>query len=108
MNSGWSLPIAGVRPAEGGKEMDNNQADRRGFLRTGAIAGTALVAGASGAFAQEAGSSRPNKGDIAILRFLSALEQIESDLWLQYAELGGVQDSELPGLPTGGNAPYRR
>jgi hypothetical protein len=44
MNSGWSLPIAGVRPAEGGKEMDNNQADRRGFLRTGAIAGTALVA----------------------------------------------------------------
>ena len=27
--------------------MDNNQADRRGFLRTGAIAGTALVAGAS-------------------------------------------------------------
>jgi Ferritin-like domain len=108
MNSGWSLPIAGVRPAEGGKEMDNNQADRRGFLRTGAIAGTALVAGASGAFAQEAGSSRPNKGDIAILRFLSALEQIESDLWLQYAELGGVQDSELPGLPTGGNVPYTK
>src|SRR3984893_17560296 len=108
MNSGWSLPIAGVRPAEGGKEMDNNQADRRGFLRTGAIAGAALVAGASGAFAQEAGSSRPTKGDIAILRFLSAVEQIESDLWLQYAELGGVQDSELPGLPTGGNVPYTK
>src|SRR6202045_4740440 len=106
MNSGWSLPIAGVRPAEGGKEMDNNQADRRGFLRTGAIAGTTLVAGASGAFAQEAGSSRPTKGDIAILRFLSAVEQIESDLWQQYAELGGVQDSEIPGLPTGGNTPY--
>jgi hypothetical protein len=109
MNTGWSLPIAGVRPAEeGGKEMDNNQADRRGFLRTGAIAGTALVAGASGAFSQEAGSSRPPKGDIAILRFLSAVEQIESDLWLQYAELGGVQDSELPGLPTGGNVPYTK
>jgi hypothetical protein len=91
--------------------MDNNQADRRRFLRTGAIAGTALVAGASGAIAQqaadEAASNRPiPKGDIDILRFLAAVEIIESDLWLQYAELGGVQDSELPGLPTGGSAPY--
>jgi ferritin-like protein len=84
------------------------QADRRSFLRTGALAGTALAAGVSGAFAQEAGDSRPTKGDIAILRFLSAVEQIESDLWLQYAELGGVQDSELPGLPTGGNVPYTK
>src|SRR3984893_9174862 len=108
MNSGWSLPIAGVRPAEGGKEMDNNQADRRGFLRTGAIAGTALVAGASGAFAQEAGSSRPTKGDIAILRYLSAIEQNERDLWLQYAETGRAQDRELPRLPTGANVPYTK
>ena len=111
MNPGWSLPIAGVRPAEGGKEMDNNQADRRGFLRTGAIAGTALVAGASAMAQQVAAetdaSNRPlTKGDIAILRLLAAVELIESDLWLQYAELGGVQDSELPGLPTGGNANY--
>jgi hypothetical protein len=77
-------------------------------LKTGAIAGTALAAGASGAIAQLADSSRPTKGDIAILRFLSAIEQIESDLWLQYAELGGVQDSEIPGLSTStkGNKPY--
>src|ERR1700731_4587776 len=46
------------------------------------------------------------KGDIAILRLLAAVELIESDLWLQYAELGGVQDSELPGLPTGGSQAY--
>ncbi|MGH6846228.1 MAG: hypothetical protein ACREC0_01955 [Methylocella sp.] len=45
--------------------------------------------------AQAAGS--PTKGDIDILRFLSAVEQIESDLWLQYNELGGIQDSEVPG-----------
>ena len=57
-------------------------------------------------------SNRPlTKGDIAILRLLAAVELIESDLWLQYAELGGVQvfgpqGSELPGLPTGGSAPY--
>ncbi|MDQ6868221.1 MAG: twin-arginine translocation signal domain-containing protein [Pseudomonadota bacterium] len=87
---------------------DGHHADRRSFLKTGAIAGTALAAGASGAIAQLADSSRPTKGDIAILRFLSAIEQIESDLWLQYAELGGVQDSEIPGLSTStkGNKPY--
>jgi hypothetical protein len=90
---------------------DEHSAGRRSFLKTGAIAGTALVAGAS-AMAQQAAidtdasRKRPTEGDIAILRFLSAVEQIEQDLWLQYAELGGVQDSELPGLPTGGNTPY--
>jgi hypothetical protein len=89
---------------------DELHADRRSFLRTGAIAGTALVAGASAMAQQVAAetdaSNRPlNKGDIAILRLLAAVELIESDLWLQYAELGGVQDSELPGL-TGGSAAY--
>ena len=87
---------------------DKHHADRRSFLRTGALASTALAAGASGAIAQLADSSRPTKGDVAILQFLSAIEQIESDLWLQYAELGRVQDSELPGLPTGGNVPYTK
>jgi hypothetical protein len=95
---------------------DEHHADRRSFLRTGAIAGTALVAGASAMAQQVAAetdaSNRPlTKGDIAILRLLAAVELIESDLWLQYAELGGVQvfgpqGSELPGLPTGGSAPY--
>jgi hypothetical protein len=89
---------------------DEHHADRRSFLRTGAIAGTALVASAT-AMAQQVGDSDATnrsltKGDIAILRFLAAVELIESDLWLQYAELGGVQDSELPGLPTGGSALY--
>jgi hypothetical protein len=36
-------------------------------------------------------------GDIAILRFFSALEILETDLWQQYNELGGIQDSEVPG-----------
>src|ERR1700732_979365 len=95
---------------------EEHHADRRSFLKTGAIAGTALVAGASVMAQQVAAdtdaSNRPlTKGDIAILRLLAAVELIESDLWLQYAELGGVQvfgpqGSELPGLPTGGNANY--
>src|SRR2546426_965787 len=37
------------------------------------------------------------KGDVAILRFLSAAEILETDLWQQYNELGGIQDSEVPG-----------
>jgi hypothetical protein len=36
-------------------------------------------------------------GDEAILRFLSAAEILETDLWQQYNELGGVQDHEVPG-----------
>jgi hypothetical protein len=64
------------------------QADRRSVLKSGALAGAALAAGASGAFAQS--SPSPTKGDIAILRFLAAAELIEADLWQQYAELGGV------------------
>ena len=31
-------------------------------------------------------------GDVAILRFLAAAELIEADLWIQYAELGGIGD----------------
>src|SRR4029077_3514732 len=44
-------------------------------------------------------------GDIAILRFLNALEQIEADLWIQYSELGGTQDNEVSGV-AGGNPLY--
>jgi hypothetical protein len=81
---------------------DEHHADRRSFLRTGAIAGTALVAGASGAVAQQiaatgASNRLPTNGDIAILRFLAAVEILETDLWQQYNELGGIQDSEVPG-----------
>jgi hypothetical protein len=36
-------------------------------------------------------------GDAAILRFLAVLETLETDLWQQYNELGGIQDSEVPG-----------
>src|SRR6266404_5783979 len=37
------------------------------------------------------------RGDVAILRLLAAVEIIETDFWQQYNELGGVQDSEVPG-----------
>jgi hypothetical protein len=36
-------------------------------------------------------------GDAALLRFPAALELIEADFWMQYNELAGVQDPEVPG-----------
>src|SRR3954452_1269212 len=39
---------------------------------------------------------RLTHGDAAILRFLSAAEIMESDLWQQYNELAGIQDGEVP------------
>jgi hypothetical protein len=36
-------------------------------------------------------------GDAALLRFPAALELIEADFWIQYNELGGIQDPEVPG-----------
>jgi hypothetical protein len=71
--------------------------NRRSFLKNGAIAagaatvGVGLLSHGLAAFAQQpTASGSPTKGDIAILRFLAAAELIESDLWQQYAELGGV------------------
>jgi hypothetical protein len=73
----------------------NRAVNRRSLLKTGALAGGAMAIGAglmSGeAFAAgQFGDERLSKGDIAILRFLAAAELIESDLWIQYAELGGL------------------
>jgi hypothetical protein len=70
---------------------------RRSFLKGVGLAGAAALP-ASGLFTGEAlaRSSRITGGDVAILRFLAAAELIESDLWQQYNELGGV-DGGNPG-----------
>ena len=79
-----------------------NATSRRAFLQKGLVVGGAgaisagLLANGLPAFAKEDSSSL-TRGDIAILRFLAAAELIESDLWQQYNELGGIQDSEVPG-----------
>src|ERR1700730_9405702 len=73
---------------------------RRSFLATGVAVGAGAALGplgrATAAFASGTGGSL-SEGDAAILRFLSAAEILETDLWQQYNELGGIQDSELPG-----------
>ncbi len=76
--------------------MREYHSPRRYFLRASAVGGAVLAAASTRAFAQLVDSSRPTKGDVAILRFLSAVEQLESDLWQQYNELGGIHDSEEP------------
>jgi hypothetical protein len=68
---------------------------RRSFLKGVGAVGATLPAGAL--FATQAQAATISKGDAAILRFLAAAEIIESDLWQQYNELGGV---------TGGNPAY--
>ncbi len=71
---------------------------RRSFL----LSGLAVGAGAIGAGLLEnqvsaIASGGLTPGDAAILRFLAAAEILETDAWQQYNELGGVQDSEVPG-----------
>jgi hypothetical protein len=67
------------------------------------LTGAALGAGTLGAgrFLADAplafASDGLARGDVAILRFLAAAELIEVDLWQQYNELAGIQDSEVPG-----------
>jgi hypothetical protein len=73
----------------------NRAVNRRSLLKTGALAGGAVAIGAglmssdARAFDQDR-EDRLTRGDIAVLRFLAAAELIESDLWIQYAELGGL------------------
>jgi hypothetical protein len=77
----------------------NRVVGRRSFLKSVGIAGAAMLPG-SELLASRAMADTTRKitdGDIAILRFLAAAELIETDLWQQYNELGGV---------SGGNPSY--
>ena len=79
--------------------------NRRSFLKKGALgAGAAAIAAGlvplGLAFGRTEDDGGPvTKGDIAILTFLSALEQVDADLWVQYAELGGPTNV-IPGDPS--------
>ena len=75
--------------------QSKHSTSRRSFLiGAGAgVIGGGLLANAPLAFAGDG----LTQGDAAILRFLAVLETLETDLWQQYNELGGIQDSEVPG-----------
>jgi len=78
---------------------------RRAFLGRMA-AGAALLAPGAALMAAGKAKGRPNldKGDAALLRFAAAAEILETDFWVQYNELAGIQDSEEPSGT--GNQPY--
>jgi len=89
-------------PVNGSQKSVN----RRSFMKRGlAVAGTASVGGAlltnnASLFAKEGPEERSGRltpGDAALLRFAAAAEILETDFWVQYNELGGIQDSEVPG-----------
>jgi hypothetical protein len=67
--------------------------NRRRFI---AGAGLTVLGGSLSAAPAAFGAGDLSTGDAAILRFLSAAEILETDLWLQYNELCGIQDHELP------------
>ena len=72
---------------------------RRSFLGKSLAVGAGTIGGAglltSTRNAEASGGLTP--GDAALLRFAAAAEILETDFWVQYNELGGIQDSEVPG-----------
>jgi hypothetical protein len=89
------------------QETSGLSSNRRAFLKKGVAAAGAATMGAgllnspAHAFAAGSEGAQLNRGDVAILRFLQALETIEADLWRQYAELGGASVAS----GTAGNSP---
>src|SRR6516225_7117744 len=69
--------------------------------------GAALPTPGAGLLAQPEGKAKGHlghhnengltKGDAALLRFAAAAEILETDFWVQYNELAGIPDSEVPG-----------
>ena len=97
-----------LRETEIDKATETTKPSKSSFSRRSFL-GKSLAAGAvtmgAGLFANTLLAKEGNekekghlkKGDAAILRFLAAAEIIEADLWQQYNELAGIQDSEVPG-----------
>jgi hypothetical protein len=99
------LPIV-VPPQTTDQPTENNSrslskpiSPRRSFLKGLGVVGAALSVEPLLNIHAEA-AAHPHFlpiGDVAILRFLAAAEILETDLWQQYNELAGIQDSEVPG-----------
>ena len=86
-------------------DVMKNPINRRSFVKGSMAAATVVGAGAAlldapallAADEREEHSGRLTPGDAALLRFAAAAEILETDFWVQYNELGGIQDSEVPG-----------
>jgi hypothetical protein len=104
-------------PNNNGDRSPTNKSEKKSnprqrFLSRRAFLGRSLAAGAgtigvgllSGTRTAEAIHGGLTPGDAALLRFPAALELLEADFWIQYNELGGIQDAEVPG--GSGNSAY--
>ena len=68
---------------------------KRGILAGGAAIGAGMLNGSTKSLGQSSSGGSLTKGDIAILRFVAAAELLETDLWQQYAELGGITNGPM-------------
>src|SRR5215510_11524878 len=90
------------RPLENDLEKRNKRRkrfiSRRSFLgNTIALTAGTMGAGLLGSIRTAKAGGSLSEGDAALLRFPAALEILEADFWIQYNELAGIQDSEVPG-----------
>jgi hypothetical protein len=83
-----------------------SEINRRTFMKNGlsaagvATAGVGLLANGPSLLAESDPTERNgrlSRGDAALLRFAAAAEILETDFWVQYNELCGIQDKEVPG-----------
>jgi hypothetical protein len=81
------------------QSREQSLTSRRAFIgAAGAgVLGAGVLGGAGLSAAPAFAKGSLSHGDAAILRFLSAAEILETDLWQQYNELCGIQDHEVPG-----------
>jgi Ferritin-like domain len=94
----------GSSGSESGPLEDNRNKSRKRFISRRSFLGKTIALGAGTVGAGLLGSIRTAEasgslslGDAALLRFPAALELLEADFWIQYNELGGIQDDEVPG-----------
>jgi hypothetical protein len=86
-------------------KAEKKSRQRQRFLSRRAFLGRSLAAGAGtigvgllgGTGTAKASRGGLTPGDAALLRFPAALELLEADFWIQYNELGGIPDPEVPG-----------
>jgi hypothetical protein len=101
---------AATDPINNGDRALTNKTEKKGrprqrFLSRRAFLGRSLAAGAGtigvgllgGTGTAKASRGGLTRGDAALLRFPAALELLEADFWIQYNELGGIPDPEVPG-----------
>jgi hypothetical protein len=92
-------PTASAETIESLSESPSkNSVKRRSFLKGLGLAGATLAGGSLLAAASETAETTGviTSGDVALLRFVAAAELIETDMWQQYAELGGLTPGQLP------------